>query len=119
MPSCSKTCTADAILFGTREEMVKIANERLAVLKAKYPDACTYNVETDNSIKGGAMMLPYKPSVYGLPDEPQLAPSLNVWKDKIQPAGKVLIGAAVVAVAGAAIVNTVTGGSKHGGDDHE
>ena len=34
-------------------------------------------------------------------------------------AGKVLIGAAVVAVAGAAIVNTVTGGSKHGGDDHE
>ena len=101
--------------------MVKLVNERLSVLKAKYPDACTYNLETDNSIKGVAMMyvLPYKPSVYGLPDEPQLAPSLNVWKVKIQPAGKVLIGAAVVAVAGAAIVNTVTGGSKHGGDDHE
>lgn len=121
MPSCAKTCTADAILFGSREEMVRIANERLAVLKEKYPDACTYNVETDNSIKGGAMMyvLPYKPSVYGLPDEPQLALSLSVWKDKIQPAGKILMGAAVVAVAGAAVVNTVTGGSKHGGDDHE
>lgn len=121
MPACAKTCTADAILFGTREEMVKIANERLAVLKEKYPDACTYNVETNNSIKGGSMMyvLPYKPSVYGLPDEPQLAPSLGVWKETVQPVGKVLMGAAVVAVAGAAIVNTVTGGGKHGGDDHE
>ena len=121
MPACAKTCTADAILFGTREEMVKIANERLEVLKAKYPDANLYNVNTDDSIKGGAMMyvLPYKPSVYGLPDEPQLAPSLGVWKNAVQPAGKVLIGAAVVAVAGAAIVNTITGGGKHGGDDHE
>ncbi|MDE7169916.1 MAG: hypothetical protein K2N67_06940 [Mucispirillum sp.] len=122
MPSCAKTCTADAILFGTREEMVKIANDRVAVLKEKYPDACTYNVDTDNSIKGGAMMyvLTQKPSVYGLPDNPELAPSLSVWKDGVQPAGKVLIGAAAVAVAGAAIVNTFTGGGKnHGGSDHE
>lgn len=120
-PACALTCTADAILFGTREEMVKIANERLEVLKKTYPDACTYNVETNNSIQGGAMMyvLPQKPSVYGLPDEPKLADSLGVWKQGIQPAGKVLIGAAAVAVAGAAIVNTVTGGGKHGGDDHE
>lgn len=121
MPSCAKTCTADAILFGTREEMVKIANARVEALKKDYPNAQTYNVDTNNSIKGGAMMyvLTDKPSVFGLPDNPELAPSLGVWKDAIQPAGKVLIGAAAVAVAGAAIANTVTGGGKHGGDDHE
>ena len=68
MPACAKTCTADAILFGPREEMVKIANERLEVLKQKYKDACTYNVETNDWKGGGAMMyvLPYRPAFYGL-----------------------------------------------------
>ncbi len=71
LPACAKTCTSEAIYFGTREEMVTLAKKRLEELKQKYPDACTYNVETDNSRGGGAMMyvLPYKPSVYGLPED--------------------------------------------------
>ena len=59
-PSCAKTCTADAILFGTREEMLKKAEERLAMIKDTHPDANIYNPQG----VGGVHML------YVLPEKP-------------------------------------------------
>lgn len=111
-PACAKTCTADAILFGLREDMVAIAEKRLAAIKKDYPEANLYNVHKDNGIQGAAMMyiLPYKPSTYGLPDEPKLHQALVIREDFVKPIGKVLIGAAAVGVVGAAIANA---GKKH------
>lgn len=39
LPACVKVCPTAAMNFGDREEMLKLANERLAALKAKYPKA--------------------------------------------------------------------------------
>lgn len=117
-PSCALTCTADAIFFGTREEMVKKAEERLAALKGKYPDANLYGTDKNDGVGGTSMMyiLTEKPSVYGLPDEPKVPASISVWKDYVQPGGKILIGAAAGAVVGAAVMNAVM---KKGKPDHE
>ncbi len=74
LPACAKTCTSEAIYFGTRDEMVSLAEKKVEELKIKYPDACTYNVRTDTKRAGGSMIyvLPYAPSVYGLPDEEEI-----------------------------------------------
>lgn len=39
LPICVKTCPTGAMNFGEREEMLKLANSRLAELKKEYPDA--------------------------------------------------------------------------------
>lgn len=111
VPSCALTCTADAILFGTREEMTKIAHERLAVLKETYPNAQLYGVDKNDGVGGTAMMyvLPDKPSVYGLPENPVVPTGLTVFKDWVRPAGKMMLGATVGAVTVAALSSAVLG----------
>lgn len=39
LPACVKVCPTGAMNFGDREEILKLAEERLAAAKAKYPDA--------------------------------------------------------------------------------
>ena len=98
-PSCAKTCTADAILFGTKQEMLKKAEERLAMIKDSHPDANIYNPAG----VGGVHMLyvlPEKPEVYGLPVNPQTPDSINLWKDVVRPLGKVASCGAVAGVLG-------------------
>ncbi|MEM5787873.1 MAG: 4Fe-4S dicluster domain-containing protein [Syntrophobacteraceae bacterium] len=38
-PACVKICPTGAMNFGERDEILKLANERVAALKAKYPKA--------------------------------------------------------------------------------
>jgi formate dehydrogenase iron-sulfur subunit len=38
-PACVKTCCTGTMNYGEREDMLKLANERLALLKPKYPQA--------------------------------------------------------------------------------
>jgi formate dehydrogenase iron-sulfur subunit len=38
-PACVKICPTGAMNFGERDEILKLANERLAALKTKYPKA--------------------------------------------------------------------------------
>ncbi|SDP41915.1 4Fe-4S dicluster domain-containing protein [Selenomonas ruminantium] len=98
-PSCAKTCTADAILFGTREEMLKKAEERLTMIKDTHPDANIYNPQG----VGGVHMLyvlPEKPAVYGLPENPRTPDSINLWKDVVRPVGKLASVGAIAGVLG-------------------
>ncbi len=110
VPACAKTCTADAILWGTREEMTAIAKKRVEKLKEKYPNAQLYGVDKSNGVGGTTMMyvLTDKPSVFGLPDNPKVPASLTVWKDVVQPGGKLLLGASAMAVLGGLIANAVS-----------
>lgn len=99
-PSCSKTCTADAIRFGTREEMMARAEMRLAQLKEQgYDDANIYNPPM---VGGTHMMyvLPEKPEVYGLPTAPKTPVSIDLWEDVARPLGKLASAGALVGVLG-------------------
>lgn len=109
VPSCAQTCTSDAIFFGTREEMLEKANKRLEAMKGKFPNAVLYGVDKNDGVKGTSMMyiLTDSPEVFGLPNDPQVSPSITVWKDYVQPGGKILIGVAAGAVGGAFIMNSV------------
>lgn len=111
-PACSKTCTADAILFGTKEDMHRKAQERLEELRAEgHPDANIY----DPQGVGGIHMLyvlPDKPSVYGLPDDPVTSASIDLWKDVVRPLGKLAGAGAIVGVLGMAAVKGMAGRGK-------
>jgi formate dehydrogenase iron-sulfur subunit len=110
-PACAKTCAPSAIRFGERDELVQAAKARLAEVKNKYPNAVLYGL--DNQFLGGTnvfYLLLEKPEYYGLPANPEVPAITGIWKNVIQPVGKVLpIGA--LAVIGASMfmnrVNTV------------
>ena len=114
--------TLDAYGIDETINQLTYAEKRLAAMKDKYPNACLYGVDKNDGIKGTSMLYIFhdKPSVFGFPDEPQVPSTIPVWKDVVQPAGKVLMAAAGVAVAAGFVANSVIGvGSKKGDKDHE
>jgi formate dehydrogenase iron-sulfur subunit len=113
VPSCAQTCTADAIYFGRREKMVAMAEARVAELKKTFPRAQTYGIN-EAGVGGTHMIyaLEDSPEVYGLPVKPMVSPSLALWKDIVQPLGKVAWGAAAAVIAVSYIKN------KFKSDDH-
>lgn len=126
IPSCAQTCTANAILWGTREEMTAIAKKRVEELKKTYPNAQLYGVDKSNGTGGTTMMyiLTDKPSVFGLPENPKVPTSLKIWKDIAQPGGKLLLGGTTMAVIGAIVSNAILNRDKtvaleEEGNDHE
>jgi formate dehydrogenase iron-sulfur subunit len=118
VPACAKTCTAEAILFGTRSEMLAIAEARLEVLKATYPNAQLYGADKDDAIAGTSMLyiLTDTPETFDLPANPSVSPALGA-KKLVHAGGKVLVGAAAVAVAGAMVLNAVKGSKAHDEED--
>lgn len=111
-PACSKTCTADAIRFGTKDDMLKRAQMRVELLKQEgYPDANVYNPQGVGGIHM-LYVLPEKPSVYNLPEEAKTPDSINLWKDVVRPLGKLASAGAIVGVLGMAAIKGMT--SKKG-----
>lgn len=96
IPSCAKTCTAEAISFGTKAAMIKLAEERLKEVRMNHPNTQLYGVHA-NGVGGTHMMyvLPESPEVYGLPKDPKTPDSIDLWRDYIRPIGKIAgVGAA-------------------------
>jgi formate dehydrogenase iron-sulfur subunit len=94
-PMCVQNCIANALTFGPRDELLKKAEARVAALKKQWPNAQVYSPEgvgTTNLI----WVLRDKPEVYGLPARPEVAASLGVWKEAVQPASTVVLAAAAV-----------------------
>ncbi|MBB5172835.1 4Fe-4S dicluster domain-containing protein [Texcoconibacillus texcoconensis] len=111
-PSCVDTCPLDAIVFGEREEMLKLAEERLEKAKQFFPNAQIYNPPG----VGGTKMfyvLADKPSVYGLPENPEVPTSAVLWKDIAQPAGKALLGVTMMGVLTGYVTNKLFNKGEH------
>ena len=76
-PACAQACPTDSIRFGDVDEMMILAEQRVALLRSQGIPAYIYGKE---DIVGGLncfYLLVDKPEVYGLPARPEL-PSKNV-----------------------------------------
>ena len=107
-PACAKACPTKAITFGSKDDMIALAGERVADLKERgYDKAGLYDPP---GVSGTHVMYVLhqadRPSLYaGLPDEPRISPLVEAWKGVSKYAGLFAIGAAAVAGALHYVVN--------------
>src|SRR5690625_2671386 len=74
-PACAKTCPTQSIRYGTREEMVSKAKERVAELHNQgLTEARLYGANDHDGVGGigSVFLLLDEPEVYGLPPDPQV-----------------------------------------------
>jgi formate dehydrogenase iron-sulfur subunit len=93
-PACAKACPTHAIVFGTKEAMLKHAEGRVADLKSRgYQDAGIY----DPPGVGGTHVVYVlhhadKPEIYaGLPKDPRISPIVELWKGLTKYAGMAVL----------------------------
>ena len=94
-PACAKACPTHAIVFGTKEDMKKHADDRIADLKSRgYANAGLY----DPPGVGGTHVMYVlhhadKPNIYSdLPDNPRISPVIKTWKGVTKFAGLAFMG---------------------------
>ncbi|MYN13043.1 formate dehydrogenase subunit beta [Pusillimonas sp. TS35] len=89
-PACVKTCPTGAIVFGTKEDMIQHADERIVDLKSRgFENAGLYDPE---GVGGTHVMYVLhhadKPRLYhGLPKDPAISPMVELWKGVAKPLG--------------------------------
>jgi len=90
-PACVKTCPTDALIIGNRNQLLAEGTKRVRALKTKgYSNAYLYG---DKELGGLGLLyvLDDSPTVYGLPESPQVAMSNSIgqWLSGILAAGVV------------------------------
>jgi formate dehydrogenase iron-sulfur subunit len=87
-PACVKTCPTGAIVFGTKEAMIHLAEGRVADLNSRgFAKAGIY----DPQGVGGTHVIYVlqhadKPEIYnGLPRNPSIGPMVELWKGAAKP----------------------------------
>ena len=97
-PACVKTCPTGAITFGSKEDMIEHASERVADLKERgYEKAGLY----DPPGVGGTHVMYVlqhadQPDLYHLPKDPSISPLVSLWKGIGKPLALLALGAAAV-----------------------
>jgi formate dehydrogenase iron-sulfur subunit len=118
-PACAKACPTKAITFGSKADMTKLANERVADLKGRgYSKAGLYDPP---GVSGTHVMYVMqhadKAELYaGLPQNPRISPLVEFWKGGAKYAGLAVI--ALTAVAGF-IHHALTGANRVTPEDDE
>jgi len=74
-PACATTCPPGAIQFGEREELLAAARRRVQILTANGSPNATLYGEHEMGGLHTLYVLTDRPSVFGLPEAPQLATS--------------------------------------------
>ncbi|MCR0984835.1 formate dehydrogenase subunit beta [Roseomonas populi] len=94
-PACAKACPTQAIVFGTKEDMKRHAEGRIADLKSRgYANAGLY----DPPGVGGTHVMYVlhhndKPNIYaGLPENPRISPIVQTWKGVTKYVGLAAMG---------------------------
>jgi len=117
-PACIKACPTQALVFGSKEDMIDHANDRIADLKERgYDQAGLY----DPAGVGGTHVMYVlhhadQPQLYNdLPKEPAISPTVGLWKGVMKP----LATAAMLFTALAGFFHYVTIGPNDAEDDEE
>lgn len=93
-PACVTACTTDSLQYGEAEEILSIANRRVARLRAAgNPNAHVYGRDEVGGT-GVLYVLEDSPEKYGLPAEPRVPLSVRFWNSVFRPA-RVLVLIAV------------------------
>lgn len=105
IPACVKTCAPGALTYGNRAEMIATATARVASLKRSgYPGARLYGVKELDGLNY-LYVLTEEPAAYGLPNDPKVPASVQVWKTLTKPYGLVAAAGLVVALVVNGVIN--------------
>ena len=117
-PACIKACPTQALVFGSKEDMIDHANDRIADLRERgFDQAGLY----DPAGVGGTHVMYVlhhadQPQLYNdLPKEPTISPTVGLWKGVLKP----LATAAMLFTALAGFFHYVTIGPNDAEDDEE
>ena len=97
-PACIKSCPTGALVFGSKEDMIDHAEERIADLKERgYQQAGLY----DPPGVGGTHVMYVlqhadRPELYGLPNDPKISPLVSFWKGAAKPIALIALGLAAL-----------------------
>lgn len=90
-PACVTACPTGAVQYGTRDDLLKVAKKRQAVLEKSGHSVRIYG-ETELGGLGVMTILTDKASVYGLPEQPKKPLLLPRWLIGIVPGAVILYG---------------------------
>jgi formate dehydrogenase iron-sulfur subunit len=104
VPWCVQTCPAQALKYDQRDLILAEANERVAAIKGRYPNAQVYG-ETQSGGLGLILVLPDDPETLDIPTDPPPVPVVtDMWKNVVQP---VSMGATALAAIGAGVLGII------------
>ncbi len=122
-PACIKACPTSCLQFGNKDQMLQVANKRVAQLKAAgFAEATVY----DPPGVGGTgvitvLALGNNPEAYGLPRDPTIPLAVQLWKKPLKWLGNLAIFGGIVGVFahylrfGPKVVKEETHTAKQGG----
>ena len=111
-PACVKACPTSCLQFGTKQDMLTLANRRVDQLKANgFPQAAVYDPRGVGGT-GVVTVLAFgdRPELYGLPQDPTVPAAVRFWKGPLKWAGNL----AMIGGLFAAAIHYIRFGRKHG-----
>ena len=100
-PACVKACPTSCLQFGTKDDMLKIAAQRVDQLKANgFADAAIYDPPGVGGT-GVVTVLAFgsQPELYGLPKDPTVPATVRIWKGPMKWVGNLAILGGIFAAA--------------------
>ncbi len=93
-PACIKACPTGALVFGSKDDMIDHAGERVADLRERgYDNAGLYDPD---GVGGTHVMYVLqhldRPELYGLPRNPVISPLVSLWKGIAKPIALLALG---------------------------
>lgn len=116
-PACIKTCPTNCLSFGTREDMLREADQRAASLKTDgHAYAGVYNPEGVGGTNVVYVMKDARdPEAHGLPENPRIPWSVTLWKGPVKWLGSAILAGGVLG----SFFHYLRFGPKHSGDEDE
>jgi formate dehydrogenase beta subunit len=100
-PACVKACPTSCLQFGTKEDMLEVAGERVAQLRATgFSQAAVYDPPGVGGT-GVVTVLAFgdQPELYGLPRDPHVPAAVRIWKGPLKWLGNLAMAGGLAAAA--------------------
>src|SRR6266849_3711567 len=101
-PACVKACPTGCLHFGTKDDMLALADSRVEQLKGNgFAQAAVYDPPGVGGT-GVVTVLSHgdHPEWYGLPKDPHVPTGVRFWKNVLRPVGVIAFAAAFFAMVG-------------------